>query len=85
VICKEQEAKMFGPNQFDTLVRAERMHLEELLREAEAWRRGKAATVQAPPVYRVAAWKLGAVLVDWGERLVAEQPVVGQKFIHQNR
>jgi hypothetical protein len=75
---------MFGPNQFDTLVRAERMHREELLREAENWRRGKAATVKAAPVYRVAAWKLGAVLVDWGERLAAEQPSARQKAMNQN-
>jgi hypothetical protein len=74
---------MFGPNQFDTLIRAERMHQEELLREAEAWRRGKAATVQAAPVYRVAAWKLGAVLVDWGERLASGQPVVQPKTMNQ--
>jgi hypothetical protein len=69
---------MFGPNQFDTLIRAERMHQADLQREAEEWRMAKQAAVPATPVYRAAAWKLGAVMVTLGERLAAHPKVVNQ-------
>ena len=63
---------MFSPNSFEILSRAEHMHQQELLHEAEEWRRIKESGYQSPSIFKLAEWWVGSTLIGLGERLAPE-------------
>ncbi len=75
---------MFGPVHVDNLTQVARFHQEDLLREAEAQRRIRTSGLRVTPVYREAAWRLGAAMVSLGERLSAGYPAASQNCASEN-